>query len=612
VREREKTGVTVQFADVDPRLIGKLTCGSLRLGQVGETVTLHGWVHRRRDLGGLIFIDLRDRYGLTQIVFNPQETPETHALASTVRSEYVLRVAGQVRERPEGTANPRLATGEIELAATELTILNEAKTPPFEINQDVEVDESLRLKYRYLDLRRARMQRNVIMRHQIVKHMRDYLGARGFVDIETPTLIKSTPEGARDFLVPSSGWPGTFYALPQSPQQMKQLLMIAGFDRYFQIARCYRDEAQRADRQPEFTQLDLEMAFVDQNDVINLVEGLYLELSERFSAKQVAATPFPRLTYREAMDRYGNDRPDLRFGVELRDVSAAFKETAFQAFGNVLAGGGQIKAIVMPGCAEYTRREIDELTELAKRDDAKGLATFAVRADEVRSPIAKFLSPDEIEAVTTGLGANVGDLVLVVADQPGVVAKALSALREETGRRLKLADSNLLAYCWLVEFPLFEWNVEEARWEATHNPFSGFFAEDAALLDSNPAAVRAKQYDLVLNGNEVGGGSVRNHRRADQERMFELMGYSEEDRRVRFGALLEALDHGAPPHGGIAMGVDRTVMLLTEEESIREVIAFPKTQSGNDLIFEAPDTVGLDQLGDLGLSLDPSKATNPW
>ena len=456
------------------------------------------------------------------------------------------------------------------------------------------------------------MQRNVIMRHQIVKHMRDYLGARGFVEIETPTLIKSTPEGARDFLVPSSGWPGNFYALPQSPQQMKQLLMIAGFDRYFQIARCYRDEAQRADRQPEFTQLDLEMAFVDQNDVIDLVEGLYLELSERFSAKQVAATPFPRLTYREAMDRYGNDRPDLRFGVELRDVSAAFKETAFQAFGNVLAGGGQIKAIVMPGCAEYTRREIDELTELAKRNDAKGLATFAVRADEVRSPIAKFLSPDEIEAVTTGLGANVGDLVLVVADQPAVVAKALSALREETGRRLKLADPNLLAYCWLVEFPLFEWNVEEARWEATHNPFSGFFAEDAALLDSNPAAVRAKQYDLVLNGNEVGGGSVRNHRRADQERMFELMGYSEEDRRVRFGALLEALDHGAPPHGGIAMGVDRTVMLLTEEESIREVIAFPKTQRGLDLMFEAPDTVGLDQLGDLGLSLDASKATNPW
>ncbi|MDQ3692366.1 MAG: aspartate--tRNA ligase [Chloroflexota bacterium] len=593
-------------------MTGKLTCGSLRAGDVGETVTLHGWVHRRRDLGGLIFLDLRDRYGLTQIVFNPQVTPEAHELASAVRNEYVVRVTGEVRARPEGTVNPKLPTGMIEIEATELVVLNEAKTPPFDINQDVEVEESLRLTYRYLDLRRTRMQRNIILRHQIVRHMREFLWARGFVEVETPTLIKSTPEGARDFLVPSSASPGNFYALPQSPQQMKQLLMIAGLDRYFQIARCFRDEAQRADRQPEFTQLDLEMAFVDQEDVISLMDELYLELSERFSEKRVSSKPFPRLTYHEAMARYGNDRPDIRFGVDLRDVSAAFQGTGFQAFATVLEGGGQIKAIVMPGCADYTRREVDELTELAKRNGAKGLATFAVRADDIRAPIAKFLSPEELAAVTSGIGATVGDLVLVVADAPAVVAKSLSALREETGLRLTLADPNALAYCWIVEFPLFEWNEDESRWEATHNPFSGFFAEDAAKLESDPAAVRAKQYDLVLNGNEVGGGSVRNHRRADQERMFGLMNYTAAETRARFGALLEALDSGAPPHGGIAMGVDRTVMLLAEEENIREVIAFPKNQRGLDLMFEAPDAVGRDQLTELGLTLDPERAISLW
>ncbi len=597
--------------DVDPAVTGKLTCGSLRAEDAGRRVALAGWVHRRRDLGGLIFIDLRDRYGLTQVVFNPQVAAAAHEVASGVRNEYVLRIGGTVRQRPEGTENPRLATGQIEVEGLEIEVLNEAKTPPFYVNEEVEVDESLRLKYRYVDLRRARMQRNVLLRHTLTKAMRDFLSARGFVEVETPLLIKSTPEGARDFLVPSSAFPGNFYALPQSPQQLKQLLMVGGLDRYFQIARCFRDEAQRADRQPEFTQLDLEMSFVEPDDVMALIEELYVELTQRYSEKGIRERPFPRLTYREAMDRFGNDRPDLRFGVELRDASDALRETGFQAFRQTLEAGGQVKAIVAPGCADYTRREIDELTEMAKRAGAKGLATLAVRADGVRSPIAKFLSEIELEALTAGVGALPGDLVLAVADQPAVVAKALSALRDEIGSRLQLADPNEMAFCWVHEFPLLEWDEDGNRWDATHNPFSGFLAEDAPLLETDPGAARAKQYDLVGNGNELGGGSVRNHRRADQERVFALMGYSPTELRDRFGALLEALDYGAPPHGGIAMGLDRFAMLLAGEENIREVIAFPKNQRGIDLMFEAPDAVPVEQLDELGLRLDPEKRADP-
>ena len=598
--------------DVDPVVTGRLTCGSLRLTNAGESVMLNGWVHRRRDLGGLIFIDLRDRYGLTQVVFNPQTAGEAHALASQVRNEYVLQVCGTVRRRPQDTENPKLATGEIEVEAHDVTVLNQAKTPPFDVNQEGEVDESVRLKYRYLDLRRVRMQRNIIHRHQIVKHMRDFLTERGFIEIETPNLIKSTPEGARDFLVPSSAFPGHFYALPQSPQQLKQLLMVAGFDRYFQVARCFRDEPQRADRQPEFTQLDVEMSFVDTTDVMGLIEDLYVESTERFSDKRIPVKPFPRLTYREAMDRFGSDRPDLRFGVELRDVSPSLVGTKFQAFGRTLAEGGQVKAIVAPGCADYSRREIDELTELARQAGAQGLATLAVRTDEVRSPIAKFLSTEEIDALTTGAGAGVGDLVLAVADAPGVVAKTLSALREEVGRRLKLADPNELAYCWIHEFPLLEWNAEEGRWEATHYPFSGFLEGDEPLLDSDPGAVRAKQYDLVGNGHELGGGSVRNHRRSDQERLFALMGYPQEELPERFGALLDALDYGAPPHGGIAMGIDRLAMVLADEENIRQVIAFTKNHRGIDFMFEAPAPVPPDQLAELSLIVDPERWTDLW
>jgi aspartyl-tRNA synthetase len=593
----------MQQIDVQPEAVGRITCGSLRIDHADTNVVLKGWVNRRRDLGGLIFIDLRDRFGTTQVVFNPQIAPDAHELANRLRNEFVIEVHGVVRQRPEGTINPKMATGEIELEGQKLTILNESKTPPFYINEEVDVDESLRLKYRYLDLRRNKMQQNVILRHRIVKFMRDYLDERGFVEVETPLLIKSTPEGARDFLVPSSSMPGSFYALPQSPQILKQLLMVSGLDRYFQIARCFRDEAQRADRQPEFTQLDIEMSFVDQEDVMSLMETLYTEITERFSSKQIQEKPFPRLTYAESMARFGNDRPDLRFGLELQDVSDALRGTGFKAFAGVLENGGEVKAIVVPGCAGYTRKQIDEVTDLAKQSGAKGLATIAVQDEGVKSPIAKFLSEEEIAAMTTGIGASVGDLVLLVADQPAVVARTLSALRDEFGERLNLADPKVMAFCWVYEFPLFEWDEEGNRWDATHNPFSGYLEEDDALLDSAPDKVRAKQYDLVANGNELGGGSVRIHKRASQEKVFELMGHSGDDLQERFGALLDALEYGAPPHGGIATGIDRLAMLLADEDSIRDVIAFPKNQRGIDMMFESPAPVESKQLEELGLEL---------
>jgi aspartyl-tRNA synthetase len=595
------------FRDVDPAVTGKLTCGSLRAANAGEEVVLRGWVNRRRDLGGLIFIDLRDRYGLTQIVFNPEIAPEAHASASDVRNEYVLEVTGIVRERPDGTKNPRLDTGDIEIEVHGLTVLNTSLNPPFYINEDSEVDESLRLKYRYLDLRRERMQRNVILRHQIVKYMRDYLDDRGFVEVETPLLIKSTPEGARDFIVPSSGFPGEFYALPQSPQQLKQLLMVAGLDRYFQIARCFRDEAQRADRQPEFTQLDIEMSFPTEEDVMGLIEQLFIELTEKFTDKRLAAKPFTRMTYAEAMDTYGNDRPDLRFGLEFKNVTNALRGTDFKAFAGVLEHGGVIKAIVVPGCADYSRRQIDEITEIAKANGARGLATFALRDGEVKSPIAKFLSEAEVAAVTTDIGAGDGDLVLIVADALDVVSKALSALRNHFGGALGLADPNEFHFLWIYEFPLLEWDEEGQRWDATHNPFSGFLEEDRPLLQSDPGAVRAKQYDLTLNGFEIGGGSVRMHTRADQSMIFEMMGHSPEAQQERFGAILDALEFGAPPHGGIAMGIDRWVMFAADENNIREVMAFPKNQRGIDLMFEAPSPIEDQQLVDVGLALRPQR-----
>jgi aspartyl-tRNA synthetase len=592
------------FRDVDPAVTGKLTCGSLRAGNAGEEVVLRGWVNRRRDLGGLIFIDLRDRYGLTQIVFNPEITPEAHAVASDVRSEYVLQASGIVRERPDGTKNPRLETGDIEVEVRDLKVLNPSLNPPFYINEESDVDESLRLKYRYLDLRRERMQRNVILRHQIVKYMRDYLDDRGFVEVETPLLIRSTPEGARDFIVPSSGFPGEFYALPQSPQQLKQLLMVSGLDRYFQIARCFRDEAQRADRQPEFTQLDLEMSFVSTEDVMGLIEQLFVELTEKFTEKTFNR-PFTRLTYADAMERFGSDRPDLRFGLEFQNVTEALRGTEFKAFSGVIENGGVIKAIVAPGCGGYSRSQIDEVTEIAKANGAKGLATFALRDGELKSPVAKFLSEHEIRAVTTDIGAIDGDLVLIVADTFDVVSKALSALRTHFGSVLGLADPNEFHYLWIYEFPLLEWDAEGERWDATHNPFSGFLEEDRPLLESDPGAVRAKQYDLTLNGFEIGGGSVRMHTREDQSMIFGMMGHSPEAQQERFGAILDALEFGAPPHGGIAMGIDRWVMFAADESNIREVMAFPKNQRGVDLMFDAPSPIEEQQLVDVGLALRP-------
>lgn len=571
-------------------------------GLIGQEVVLNGWVNTRRDHGGLIFIDLRDRSGLVQVVFSPDVDSDAFHLAEQVRSEYVVAVLGAVRERPEGTENPNLVTGKVEVYAQKLTVLNRAKTPPFYIEDNIEVDEVLRLKYRYLDLRRPEMKNNIMMRHRVVQKMRSYLDERGFVEIETPILTNSTPEGARDYLVPSRIHPGQFYALPQSPQTFKQILMVAGMEKYFQIARCFRDEDLRADRQPEFTQLDMEMSFVDEEDIFALVEQMIAEIFQA-AGRQEIELPFPRLTYDEAMARYGSDKPDLRFDLPIVDLTGILRDVEFKVFASAIAVGGVVRAINARGCASFTRREIDDLGKMAVDNGAKGMAWIIVGDNELRSPITKFLNQEQIDALLQALDAKPGDLLLFGADSAPVVARVLGSLRLELARRLDLIKPELLKFCWVVDFPLLEYNEEEKRYVAVHHMFTAPRQEDIPLLDENPGLVRARAYDMVLNGTEIGGGSIRIYQREVQEKMFSTIGMSSEESKERFGYMLEAFDYGTPPHGGIAFGIDRLIMIMANRQSIRDVIAFPKTQSAACPMTGAPSDVKAKQLRELSIKI---------
>lgn len=585
------------------------TCGELRRTHIGQTVTLAGWVHRRRDHGGVTFIDLRDRFGLVQVVANPEDAPAAHQAMEAVRNEWVIQVEGVVRARPEGSTNPNLPTGEIEIDVQQVRILNPAKPQPFAINKDEEADEHTRLRYRYLDLRRERMRRNLELRHRVVKFIRDYLDARGFIEVETPILFKTTPEGARDYLVPSRVHPGEFYALPQSPQQLKQMLMVAGMERYFQIARCFRDEDQRGDRQPEFTQLDLEMSFVEREDIMQLIEGMFSEMVTRLLPhKRMLASPWPRFTYREAMDRFGKDNPDIRYGMELKDLTDLAAGSGFKVFESTVESGGHVRGINAKGLGEYSRKQIDELTAYVQKFGAKGLAYLAVTADgEAKSSFAKFLPPDVLQALLGRMEAEPGDLLLFVADKPAVVYESLGRLRVMLAERLGLADPNVLAFCWVIDFPFVNWSEEEQRWDPSHHLFTAPMAEDIPLLDSDPGKARGQQYDLVLNNYEVGGGSIRIHDRQLQEKVFGLIGLEPAVAQERFGHMLEAFEFGTPPHGGIAPGIDRICMLLADEPNIREVIAFPKNQVARDVMADAPSPVEPKQLSELHIDIRPVK-----
>jgi aspartyl-tRNA synthetase len=585
-------------------------CGELRAADAGTTATLAGWVHRRRDHGGLTFLDLRDSTGLVQVVVNPALAPAAHETAQSLRAEFVVRIMGEVVLRQAGAVNPRLPTGEVEVQALTVEVLNPAKTPPFPIGDESDPGELTRLRYRYLDLRRPDMAERLRLRHQAVNYIRGFLNDRGFIEVETPILLKSTPEGARDYLVPSRVHPGRFYALPQSPQQLKQLLMVAGVERYFQIARCFRDEDLRADRQPEFTQLDLEMSFVEESDILDLMEDLYRGLTQTLRPDVAIPDPFPRLTYAESMERFGSDKPDMRYGMEIFDISDLVGDSEFGVFRGAVQSGGRVRGIAVPGSAEMTRSQIDSLTEMARGRGAKGLVTVGLLGEpatltpeQVRSPVSRFLPPDLIGRIGARAGASKGDMLLIVADEYRIGNVVLDTLRREMAARLDLTAPNRFAYLFVTDFPLFEWNEDQQRWDSAHHPFTSPKDEDVALLDTDPGRVRSKAYDLVCNGWELGSGSIRIHDRGVQSRIFSLLDIAPDEQQERFGHMLDAFEYGAPPHGGVAPGIDRTVALLAGVGDIREVIAFPKTKTAADPMTGAPSTVDARQLRDLHISV---------